>query len=228
MESTHPSADGLRTSVMVDSRRRAQTARKVLIIHPERLVRDALIAAIDTTADLRCIGTEVNGHAGIADAVLLGFDVLDRYAIAGMDDLCGRLPNVTTVATVRAADEEQVTAALELGVVVVSTAAPLEIVLDALRGHELAVIDTLPHETIRRTAESGISPRELDVLRLLGDGLTPDTAARRLGITAHTCRDHLKSLRAKLGCATTLQAVVTAARLGLLAGFAPTEAVLRD
>jgi len=45
----------------------------------------------------------------------------------------------------------------------------------------------------------GLSPREKEVLGLLREGLTTLAIAERLGITAHTVRDHIKKLYRKTG-----------------------------
>ena len=201
----------------------ASKHRKVLVLHPEPFVRDSVLAVLAGTADLECIGVELNGHEPELDAVLVGFHWLDRDAVSELRALRRRLPKATLVAVVRTADERHLAAAAELDVVVVPTAAPLTLALEGLRGHDAGPLDTWHREATRRAAESHLSPRELEVLRLLADGLTSDTIARRLGITTYTCRDHLKRLRAKLDCSTTLQAVVIAARLGMLPGLAPAQ-----
>jgi DNA-binding NarL/FixJ family response regulator len=61
-----------------------------------------------------------------------------------------------------------------------------------------------------------LTPREMEVLKLLGSGLDPRTIARQLSISLHTCRGYVKSMLAKLDCHSQLEAVVTASRLGLL------------
>jgi DNA-binding CsgD family transcriptional regulator len=65
-------------------------------------------------------------------------------------------------------------------------------------------------------AGSGLTPREHEVLRLMGAGLDTRTVARRLGISVHTCRGHTKSVLAKLDAHSQLEAVVVATRRGLL------------
>lgn len=60
------------------------------------------------------------------------------------------------------------------------------------------------------------SPREQEVLKLLADGLDATTISRTLGLSVHTTRDYLKSIRRKLGVNTQLAAVVTARRMGLV------------
>jgi DNA-binding NarL/FixJ family response regulator len=63
-----------------------------------------------------------------------------------------------------------------------------------------------------------LTPREQEVLELLGRGKDPRTIARELSISLHTCRGYVKSTLAKLDCHSQLEAVVTAGRLGLLRG----------
>jgi DNA-binding CsgD family transcriptional regulator len=198
-------------------------ARRVLILHPEGFVRDSMRLAIERTDDLSCAGVELDGPLPYADAVLVGFHWLDRRAGIRLRDLRRRFSGATIVVVARAADHHQRVAAADAGVVVLPTVAPLSLVLDALRGEDVMTTDPWGHDAAGPAGRSKLSARELEVLRLVGDGLTSDTVARHLGISNNTCRDHLKKLRAKLDCSTTLQAVVTAARLGMLPGFAPTE-----
>src|SRR3954447_276271 len=52
-----------------------------------------------------------------------------------------------------------------------------------------------------------LTPRELDVLGALGDGLSNKAVARRLGISQHTVKFHLESLFRKLGVTSRTEAV---------------------
>jgi DNA-binding NarL/FixJ family response regulator len=54
------------------------------------------------------------------------------------------------------------------------------------------------------------------VLVLLARGRDITAAAGELGVTVHTVRGHVKSLLAKLGAHSQVQAVVTALRRGIL------------
>ena len=54
------------------------------------------------------------------------------------------------------------------------------------------------------------------MLTYLGQGMPARGIARVLGISLHTCRGYLKSVYAKLGVSTQLEAVITARRLGLI------------
>ena len=64
-------------------------------------------------------------------------------------------------------------------------------------------------------ARDGLSPRELEVLRLLARGLSAATIAERLVISPKTVSTHLQHVMAKLGVHSRAQAVAEAYRLGL-------------
>jgi len=51
----------------------------------------------------------------------------------------------------------------------------------------------------------------------MGQGLDPHAIAGRLGISLHTCRGYQKSILAKLDAHSQLEAVIVAARRGLVA-----------
>jgi DNA-binding NarL/FixJ family response regulator len=62
----------------------------------------------------------------------------------------------------------------------------------------------------------GLSPREIDVLQLLAQGLPNKLIADRLGISDHTAKFHVNAILGKLGVQSRTEAVVRAARLGLV------------
>jgi DNA-binding NarL/FixJ family response regulator len=64
-------------------------------------------------------------------------------------------------------------------------------------------------------ARNGLSPRELEVLRLLARGLSAAAIAERLVISRKTVSTHLQHVMAKLGVHSRAQAVAEAYRLGL-------------
>ena len=61
-----------------------------------------------------------------------------------------------------------------------------------------------------------LTARELEVLRLLGEGRDLRAIAELLGVSLHTCRGHVKNVLVKLGAHSQLEAVVIASRSGLL------------
>src|SRR5436853_232069 len=61
-----------------------------------------------------------------------------------------------------------------------------------------------------------LTPRELDVLELLADGLSNKSIAHRLGISDQTVKFHVASICGKLGAANRTDAVRRALRRGLI------------
>jgi two-component system response regulator DesR len=58
------------------------------------------------------------------------------------------------------------------------------------------------------------SPRQREVLELMGEGYAPAEIAEALFVSIHTARRHVKDVRAVLGSSTQLAAVTTAIRDG--------------
>jgi two-component system nitrate/nitrite response regulator NarL len=61
-----------------------------------------------------------------------------------------------------------------------------------------------------------LSPRELEVLQLLAEGLANKAIAHRLNISEHTVKFHVNGIMGKLGAQSRTEAAVRAARLGLI------------
>src|SRR5262249_58818697 len=91
----------------------------------------------------------------------------------------------------------------------------------AVRG--LVVLDeSLAEGWLRRPAAGAaplvepLTPRELQVLELLAEGLSNKAIAGRLGISDHTAKFHVNAILGKLGVQSRTEALVQAARLGLI------------
>ena len=74
-----------------------------------------------------------------------------------------------------------------------------------------------PRPVLRATVPaSGLTPREIEVLGMLAEGLGNKVIAARLGISDHTVKTHVAAIFGKLGVSTRAEAVASAARLGLI------------
>lgn len=61
-----------------------------------------------------------------------------------------------------------------------------------------------------------LTPRQMEVLRLLGEGLSTKAIASRLGIAVETARNHIRAVLRGLGVHSRLEAVVEGRERGLL------------
>jgi DNA-binding NarL/FixJ family response regulator len=76
----------------------------------------------------------------------------------------------------------------------------------------------LPQVPAQETVESTerLTQREVEILRLLGKGLTAVDISVALGISRNTCATHIKAIYRKLGISTRAEAALEASRRGLV------------
>ncbi len=103
-----------------------------------------------------------------------------------------------------------------------SDAGQISAALQAVR-HGLAVValelaGALSHAPLPSAPEllDPLTPREVEVLQLLAEGLPNKAIARRLAISEHTVKFHVNSILSKIGAQSRTEAVVKATQLGLI------------
>ena len=94
--------------------------------------------------------------------------------------------------------------------------------LHAVAESELVIDEAFAQALLHRArpAVAMIAPltrREREVLQLLAGGMTNKEIASRIGVTDHTVKFHVNGILGKLGAVTRTEAVVEAARRGLIA-----------
>ena len=71
-------------------------------------------------------------------------------------------------------------------------------------------------ELVDHAADDDLSPREIDVLRLIAAGNANKEIAGRLGIVEETVKSHITNILAKLGANDRTHAVTTALKRGII------------
>lgn len=80
----------------------------------------------------------------------------------------------------------------------------------------LSTLRTPARNASSTASPEGLTPREREVLALLAEGLSNKAIADRLDISEHTAKFHVNAVLAKLGVQRRTEAVVRAARMGLV------------
>jgi two-component system, NarL family, nitrate/nitrite response regulator NarL len=197
---------------------------RVAVIAEDPLVQSALasLLAPEQEQDFAVTGqasTPDDSLLADSQAELLLWDVGTGVATAQRSASSERVP---TLALVR--DEEAARELLGAGVLgVLLRGAEGERVLAALRtvAAGLGVFDPalLPSLLVTRAAPADgllFTPREAEVLSLMAEGLSNKLIADRLKISDHTAKFHVNAILNKLDAETRTEAVVSAARRGLL------------
>ncbi len=90
------------------------------------------------------------------------------------------------------------------------------VVLPALTISALLAAQPVPARTATTSTGQTLTAREIEVLRMLAEGLGNKMIARDLGISDHTVKFHVGSILTKLGAASRTEAVTLGARQGLI------------
>jgi len=202
-----------------------------VVVDDHATVAELLCRALSTEPDLICLGSANSYAEGetLLTALRPDVAVLDaRLGDGNGVDLAAKLtrdrPELRVVILTGYADAELATAAAEAGVAwLVSKQGSLDRLLSSVRAAPrdgLGVDPTLFLEISRPTAGATAPPRltkrEHEVLQLLAEGLDTRGIARTLNISVNTCRGYIKSLLARLGAHSQLQAVAIATGHGLV------------
>ncbi|HEX6052690.1 MAG TPA: response regulator transcription factor [Gemmatimonadaceae bacterium] len=207
---------------------------RVAVADDHPVVRDGLVAMLETQPDIEVVGTAANGEEALGlvaaanpDVLLLDLEMprLDGVGVLRQLRASGRRPRVI-VFTVFGTDE-RIIAAVEAGAAgYLLKGAPRAEVFAAVRevagGGSLlapvatsAVLRRLRTDTPGDTAPS-LTPRERAVLEYVARGLGNKQIAARLGIAERTVKFHVSSVFTKLGASNRTEAVTRAAQAGII------------
>ncbi|ODV04756.1 MAG: hypothetical protein ABT20_14060 [Rubrivivax sp. SCN 70-15] len=202
---------------------------KCLLVDDHALVRDALallIALHHPRVDLRQAGRLRDARALLeaepdVDLVLLDLALPDSQGLATLHALREAAPATRTV--VLSADDrpETVLAAIDAGASgFIPKASESPLLREALAsvlggGVYVPALAARPAEQPISADRLGLTPRQVDVLRMLVDGGSNKLIARALELSPSTVKSHLEAIFERLQVNSRTQAVVAAARLGL-------------
>ena len=212
---------------------------RVLIVEDHPVLREVVRMACDASPLLHVVGEARTGEEALEACRTLEPDVvLLDLTLPGMDGLevARRLraqedPVKILVVSGRT-DDQTVFESIRAGVDgYLAKTAGVRYITDALvrvaggervftRDQERAAIAELGRLARRAREASGlaphITPRELEILRHLGRGLTMRQVANRTGVSARTVEAHVAKLYRKLGASNRVQALARATDLGLI------------
>lgn len=212
---------------------------RVLVADDEELVRTGLRMILDVEPDLTVVGTAADGLEAVRaveqldpDVVLMDIRMprLDGLA-ATRQLLSGTRQAACAVVILTTFDvDEHVYEALRAGasgfllkdapatqlVQAVRAAAAGDAVLAPSVTRRLIATFTAAGPALRPERLPDLTARELEVLRLLADGLSNAEIAERLVVGEATVKTHVARILMKLGVRDRVQAVVVAYRSGMV------------
>ncbi|MFE0406380.1 response regulator [Streptomyces nigra] len=213
-----------------------QNPIRVFLLDDHEVVRRGLTDLLDAEPDISVVGDAdtvehalVRGPALRPHVAVLDVRLPDGDGITVCRELRSQMPELACLMLTSFDDEEALLDAIMAGasgyvlkqirgsdlVSAVRTVASGQSMLDpATTARLMSSLRADPVETPSVPPElEGLSPRERDILALIGDGLTNREIGRKLYLSEKTVKNHISRLLAKLGVQRRVQAAVLASHL---------------
>lgn len=212
-------------------------AIRVLIAGDQQGFAEALKTVIDLERGLVVTEVVTDGKSAVAkvsdarpDVVLIDLDMPEMDGIAATREIKRADPDARVIVLSSHEDEHLIAQAVDAGAAgFLSKLRPVAEVAEAVRAAyrgepllEPAELNRiLKHLETRRENDSALrariqrlTPRQVEILQLMADGLGAVEIAEQLGISRHTLRTHIQNILTKLGVHSKLQALAHAIRFG--------------
>jgi DNA-binding NarL/FixJ family response regulator len=208
---------------------------RVFLADDHVVLREATAELIDHQPDMRVVGQAGTGEETVAlakelhpDVVVMDIAMPRLDGLAATRRITAECPATRVLVLTAHDDLEHVIPLLEAGATgYLPKTVGLNDLLDAIRttdrGESVlppSVASVVVRHLAGKTAtvsDDDLTPREMQVLRLLCEGLTNHQIARRLELSVRTIEAHLTHIYAKLDVGSRTEAVLLAQRKGWLA-----------
>lgn len=203
---------------------------RVLIAEDHRVVRAGIEQLLGTVADIEVIGSASDGEQAVAlarrhapDVVLMDLMMPGVDGVRATRRIRATQAEIHVVVLTSFSDRARILAALDAGAVgyLLKDAEPEELMrgIRAAASGESPLDPKAAHAVLSARSQaqpaSELTPREHEVLALVGDGLPNKLIARRLGISEKTVKAHLTRIFQTLGVSDRTAAALWVRQHGL-------------
>jgi DNA-binding NarL/FixJ family response regulator len=204
----------------------------VLVVDDHEVVREGLRAFLEVQDGIEVAGEAADGEEAIAaaerldpDVVLMDLVMPKLDGLGAMRELRERVPRARVIVLTSFLDDDKLLPALRAGAAgyLLKNAPPAELARAVRAAHagEALLDPVVAARLVETLAGDGdplerLTPREREVLELIGRGFPNKRIARRLEVSEKTVKTHVGHVLAKLGVTDRTQAAVVAVRAGLV------------
>jgi response regulator RpfG family c-di-GMP phosphodiesterase len=206
---------------------------RVLVVDDQELFAQGLLRLLDDSSGITVVGTVSSAKEAVRvaieeepDVVVLDWRLPDGTGADVARALLSARPSTTIVALTGIADDAFLAEAIDVGCSAVLTKARafdeiIGVIHAAYAGEVTIALAKLSSIALRLRSPSEpaigkLTSRELEILELLGDGLSNEAIAELLSLSPHTVRNHVQRIIMKMGAHSKLEAVTKALREGLI------------
>ena len=200
---------------------------RLLVVDDHPLFREGLAHTLGTEDGFEIVAQAEDGKTAITlwescqpDVALVDVSMPGMDGIETVRRLRTRHPDAKLMMLTSSEDQEDVIAALDAGASGYVTKGvrygELVAAVREVHGGGRPLGEVIARKLAARDRDSPLTPRELEVLKLLREGLTFAEMGQMLSITERTARAHVGAIKEKLGASNTAQAVARGFEQGLL------------
>jgi DNA-binding NarL/FixJ family response regulator len=176
---------------------------------------DMEVVATATTVD-RAVSEYVRVHP---DITLMDLQLPDSSGVEGIRQIRSLSPNARIVVLTMYHGDEDIYRSLEAGAVTYVLKEALSddlvtVIRQVNAGHR-PMTATMEAQLEQRRQQSPLTPRQIEVARLIADGLRNKEIAVALGISEQTAKVHVKNILSKLRVTDRAAIIAAAARRGI-------------
>ncbi|HEX4038822.1 MAG TPA: response regulator transcription factor [Acidobacteriaceae bacterium] len=205
----------------------ASGAIKVLIIDDHPVVRLGLKTMLESEERIVVTGAVGSAKEGMAevekvkpDVVLLDLRMPEMEGVEAITALRHKDQSMRVLVLTNYEEDEYIFRAMQAGAMgyLLKNTPQEEIIraVDMVSQNKRCVSPDIARRLTETIAREELTQRELEVLKLVADGLTNKEIAEQLFISAKTARNHVTNCLLKLGADDRTEAVTTAVRRGLI------------
>lgn len=204
----------------------AQKPIRILVADDHPLLREGIGALIEAEPDMEIAGEAATGRDALAqfrlkrpDVTLMDLQMPEMGGIEAITAIRGEFPDARIIVLTTYKGDVQVLRALKAGarayMLKERVNTELMEVIRAVHRGEKRIPPEIAAELAEHVAEEDLSPREIDVLRLVAAGNGNREIAAKLSISEETVKNHVTHILAKLRANDRTHAVT----IGIKRGF---------
>ena len=193
--------------------------------HP--LLREGIAALVGNQTDMRLVAEASNGREAIElfrthrpDITLMDLRMPEMSGIDAMISIRGEFPEARIIVLTTHAGDVQVSRALKAGARAYLLKGSLrKELLDTIRAvhaGQKRLSSEVAAEIAEHATDDALTPREIDVLRLVAAGNPNKEIAAQLSLTEETVKSHIRNILAKLGANDRTHAVAIGLKRGII------------
>jgi DNA-binding NarL/FixJ family response regulator len=200
---------------------------RVLTVDDHPLLREGIAVLIETQSDMQLIGEASNGREALEqfrnhrpDITLMDLQMPEVSGIDAISAIRGEFPDARIIVLTTHAGDFQVSRALKAGVrgYLLKSMLRQELLetIRAVHAGQKRLSAAVAVEIAEHATDDVLTPREIDVLRLIAEGNANKEIAGKLSLTEETVKGHVKNILAKLGVNDRTHAVTVGLRRGII------------